>query len=116
LWVHTIRLVGWEIEKESDTVKQKHGGVAQICIDQQKRPERVELWHTPPGFGGPKRASMAVMGDGKNGRPGSKCNCCFETHGSRSGMVQSVVGLVPPQTEAAKGSAEKVSGSVDERW
>jgi len=46
LWVHTIRLVRWEIEKESDMVKQKHGKVArqqrEICIDRQKRPGRVE--------------------------------------------------------------------------
>jgi hypothetical protein len=28
LWIHTIRLVRWEIEKESDMVKQRHGKVA----------------------------------------------------------------------------------------
>jgi hypothetical protein len=63
--------------------------MGEICIGRQKRPERVErLSRTPPGFGDPKEASMAVMGDSKKGRPGSKCSCCFETHGSRSGMVQ----------------------------
>jgi hypothetical protein len=54
-----------------------------------------------------------IMGDGKNGRPGSKCNCCFEAHGSRSGMVQSVL---DSSDKGGQGKCGEVSGSVNKRW
>ena len=89
---HTIRLVRWGIEKVSDMVKQKCGGVARQYDerDMYRSAEDTEEGrarsHTPPSLGDPKQAIMAVMGDSKKSRPGSKCNCCFETHGSRSGI------------------------------
>ena len=80
----------------------------EICIDQRKEPGRIELdLRRHQASETPNEPAWRSWGDSEKRRPDSKCNCCFETHGSRSGMI-----TVSPQTETGKASAEKVCGSA----
>ena len=107
LWVHTTRLVGWEIEKESDMVKQKHGGVARAWRDMYRSAEETgegRALACATRLRRPQTSQHASWAMAKTvGQARSAIAVSKRTDRVREWYSQSST----PQTKAAKGSAEK---------